>query len=197
MVATILDYGVGNLFSLSSGLRAAGIPVRIEADPMSAADADCLILPGVGAFPAAVSRMGDARTPLRDRLDNGLPCLAICLGMQLLLDRSVEGPGAGLGFVRGEVTPVRAPRVPHMGWNSVDSDDPLFNASQLRLAYFAHSFACRPVAGSTVVAWTDHGGDRIPAAIRYRRTLGVQFHPEKSSVAGIAFLRAFWEDVTA
>jgi glutamine amidotransferase len=197
MVATILDYGVGNLFSLSSGLRAAGIPIRVEADPLSAGDADCLVLPGVGAFPAAASQMGDARALLRDRLENGLPCLAICLGMQLLFDRSVEGPGAGLGLVSGDVTPVRARRVPHMGWNSVESDDPLFNASQLRLAYFAHSFACRPVAESTVVAWTDHGGDRIPAAVRCRRTLGVQFHPEKSSAAGIAFLRAFWEDVAA
>ena len=197
MEAAILDYGVGNLYSLASGLRAAGIPARIEADIGRASKSGCLVLPGVGAFPVAASRLGPTRQLLRERLDGGLPCLAICLGMQLLFERSAEGVGAGVGLIEGEVTRLRAARVPHMGWNAVESNDPLFSDSQLHLAYFAHGFACRPRAEAAVVGWTGHDGDRFPAAIRWRRTVGVQFHPEKSSDAGIEFLRAFWRGVTA
>jgi glutamine amidotransferase len=197
MEATILDYGVGNLFSLSSGLRAAGIAVQVEQDVQRASEAECLVLPGVGAFPVAASRLAETRLMLRDRLEHGLPCLAICLGMQLLFERSAEGPGAGVGLFAGEVTALRASRVPHIGWNAVESEDPMFGASQLRTAYFANGFACRPAADTTVIAWTEHEGDRFPAAIRLRRTVGVQFHPEKSSGPGLRFLEAFWRSTVS
>lgn len=192
-----MDYGVGNLHSLVSGLRAAGIDASVEADLSRAVEADALVLPGVGAFPAAASRLAPVREALRDRLTSGLPCLAICLGMQLLLDRSMEGVGEGIGLVTGTVDRLAGRRVPHMGWSPIDGTDHCLTNDGLRMAYFAHGFACRPRDTSCVTGWATHDGERFPAAIRQGRTIGVQFHPEKSSRAGIAFLRAAWEDITA
>jgi glutamine amidotransferase len=189
--AAILDCGVGNLHSLSRGLEAAGYQVRIEAEPLAALSADCLVLPGVGAFPAAAARIAPARQSIRERLDDGLPCLAICLGMQLLFDGSEEGPGRGLGLVPGTVTRLGTRRVPHMGWNGIDSTDPVFSDAGLTQAWFAHSFVCRPHETGAVIAWSEHESQRFPAAIRTRNTLGVQFHPEKSAWQGIATLAAF------
>lgn len=195
MQATVLDSGVGNLHSVARGLEAAGFSVRVTEDGQAALRAECLVLPGVGAFPAAAGRLAAIREPLRERLASGMPCLAICLGMQLLLDASEEGPGAGLGLLAGDVTRLAARRVPHIGWNVVESNDPV--CAGLRHAYFAHGFACRPRDPSSVVAWTRHDGDRFPAAIRVRRTLGVQFHPEKSSRDGIALLARFRREISA
>lgn len=189
---TILDYGVGNLHSLAKALAAAGAAVRIETDPGCALDGDCLILPGVGAFATAASRLSGAIPRIRQRLADGFPCLAICLGMQLLFDRSDEGPGDGLGVIEGRVSKVHATRVPHMGWNTLgDASDPLVERSGLHTAYFANGFACRPADPRTVTAWVTHGDDRFPAIVRVARTVGVQFHPEKSSSAGVGFLREF------
>lgn len=195
MRLAILDYGVGNLHSLANGLSHAGADVSVEPDPGRALDAEALVLPGVGAFAPAADRLHDRREVLRTALERGLPCLAICLGMQLLFDRSDEGEGAGLGLIQGPVTRVSARRVPHMGWNTIEPEtDPLVARAGLRSAYFAHTFACRPARTDVVSAWTSHGGDRFPAIVRVGRTVGVQFHPEKSSHAGIAFLRAFCDE---
>ncbi|HSA56324.1 MAG TPA: imidazole glycerol phosphate synthase subunit HisH [Gemmatimonadaceae bacterium] len=195
MRVAILDYGVGNLHSLANGLSAAGAEVQLERDPARATDAAALVLPGVGAFATAAARLDAGRDALRAALEAGLPCLAICLGMQLLFEASDEGEGSGLGLVEGRVTRVTATRVPHMGWNRVETTtEHLATRAGLRSAYFAHAFACRPRLDSVVSAWTSHDGDRFPAIVRVRRTVGVQFHPEKSSRAGIAFLRAFCEE---
>jgi glutamine amidotransferase len=115
--------------------------------------------------------------------------------MQLLFDDSDEGPGAGLGVIPGRVTRLDAARVPQIGWNAIEgAHDPLFDASHLEIAYYANSFVCRPADGdASVVAWSEHDGDRCPAAVRRGATVGVQFHPEKSSVSGLAFVRAFVE----
>ncbi len=195
MRVTVLDYGVGNLHSLLKALAAPGVETRAEADALCALDTDVLVLPGVGAFGAAVERLAPARDVVRDALAGGLPCLGICLGMQLLFDSSEEGEGAGLGVIPGRVKRLRATRVPQMGWNSLEErSDPLLDASGLEMAYFANSYVCRPDAEAAVRASSVHEGERFPSVVRAGRTVGVQFHPEKSSRAGVAFLGAFLEE---
>ena len=195
MLITIFDYGAGNLHSLAKALETPGATVRIEADPVRAVETDALVLPGVGAFAAAVERLAPGRGRMREAIAGGLPTLGICLGMQLLFDRSEEGPGEGLGIIPGEVTRLAARRVPQIGWNEladVDASDPLFAAAPLPVAYFANSYVCRPSEGEApVVAWATHEEDRFAAAVRHGSAVGVQFHPEKSSQAGVEFVRAF------
>jgi imidazole glycerol-phosphate synthase subunit HisH len=189
---TVFDYGAGNLHSLVKALAAPGVDVRVEADPLAALDTDALVLPGVGAFGAATDRLAPGRRAMAAALEGGLPCLGICLGMQLLFARSEEGSGLGLGVIPGRVTRLLAPRVPHIGWNAIESaTDPLLVVAPLDVAYYAHSYVCRPTDPTTVTAWTEASGDRFPAARRWRRTLGVQFHPEKSSAPGVRFVQAF------
>ena len=191
---TVFDYGAGNLHSLLKALAAPGVEVRVETDPVAALDTDALVLPGVGAFGAAAERLAPGRATMADALRGGLPCLGVCLGMQLLFDGSDEGPGAGLGVIPGRVTRLAAPRVPHIGWNAVVSaskEEVLFTDAPLDIVYYAHSYACRPTDVTSVTAWTEEGEDRFPAALRWRRTVGVQFHPEKSSAAGVRFVRTF------
>jgi glutamine amidotransferase len=194
MRVTLFDYGAGNLHSLARAVSGAGVEVRVEPDPLLALDTDVLVLPGVGAFSTAAERIAPVRERMRAALAGGLPCLGICLGMQLLFDASEEGPGAGLGLLAGRVTRLDAARVPHIGWNTTEAAaDPLFEAAPLPLAWYANGFACRPADPAAVTAWTTHERDRFPAAVRIGRTVGVQFHPEKSSRAGVAFVRAFVE----
>ena len=196
MRVTIFDYGAGNLHSLAKAIGNAGVDVRLETDPAAAIDTDALILPGVGAFGAAAARLAPGRDAMRAALAAGLPCLGICLGMQLLFDRSEEGAGEGLGVIPGIVTRLAAARVPHIGWTTLEaSDDPIFARAPLSIAYFANSDVCRPSSGAVVTAWTTHETDRFPAAVRRGRTVGVQFHPEKSSGAGVRLIHAFLDEV--
>ena len=194
---TVFDYGAGNLHSLAKALAAAGADVVVETDPARAVrDTGALVLPGVGAFGTAAARLAPARDEVRRALAGGLPCLGICLGMQLLFEASEEGAGTGLGVVGGVVGRLRTRRVPQIGWNAVEwARDPLAEAAPLAIAYYANGYVCRPVSDAPVIAWSEHEGDRFPAAVRAGRTVGVQFHPEKSSRAGLAFLRAFVEDL--
>ncbi|HET7459090.1 MAG TPA: imidazole glycerol phosphate synthase subunit HisH [Gemmatimonadaceae bacterium] len=199
MRVTLFDYGAGNLHSLAKALDVPGVTLRVESDPRLALDTDALVLPGVGAFAQAAERLAPAREAVRDALRGGLPCLGICLGMQLLFDASEEGAEVpGLGVIPGQVTRLRARRVPQIGWNQledVSAADPLFARAPLDVAYFANSYACRPAADAraTVTAWATHEGDTFAAAVRAGSTVGVQFHPEKSSSAGVRFVRA-WVD---
>ncbi|HKO14750.1 MAG TPA: imidazole glycerol phosphate synthase subunit HisH [Gemmatimonadaceae bacterium] len=196
---TLFDYGAGNLHSLAKALASPGACVMVERDPCRATDArytDVLVLPGVGAFPPAARELATGRSAMREALKAGLPTIGICLGMQLLFDESDEGAGAGLGIVPGRVTRLRAVRVPQIGWNAVeatgDAGSP-FEDVPLPMAYYANSFVCRPDDDRSVLAWSEHEGDRFPAAVRAGPTgnvLGVQFHPEKSSTAGVRFLHA-------
>ncbi|HTS82152.1 MAG TPA: imidazole glycerol phosphate synthase subunit HisH [Myxococcaceae bacterium] len=195
MRVAVLDTRVGNVHSLLKALAAAGGEPRLESRPEACLDAPLLVLPGVGAYPAASALLAEGRAAVRERLLDGAPCLGICLGMQLLLEGSDEGPGPGLGVVAGRVVRLEAPRVPHMGWNRVEGEDPLLARSGLRTAYYAHSFLCRPVNPDVVRATTEHAGVRFPAMIRSGGTVGVQFHPEKSGAPGLAFLAAVLEEV--
>jgi imidazole glycerol-phosphate synthase subunit HisH len=194
MDVAVLDYGVGNLHSLAKALRRGGWSVRVEGDAARATDAGALVLPGVGAFAAAASALQAQRPAIRRALARGLPCLGICLGMQLLFETSDEGAGTGLGVMRGRVRRLRARRVPHMGWNDVQaSDDPLFQGVSGMLAYFANSYVVEPERSTDVIAWTQYGTQRFPAAVRRQRTWGVQFHPEKSGDAGLRLIENFLE----
>lgn len=191
MKTTLFDYGAGNLHSLAKALELAGAVVTIESDPMRALDTELVVLPGVGAFGAAAARLAPARDAWRARLAGGLPCLGVCLGMQLLYESSEESEGRGLGMLEGAVTRLAARRVPHMGWNTIeDAEEPAFHDARLETAYFAHGYACRPARPDDCVAWCRHENDRFPAAVKRGVIVGVQFHPEKSSSPGIAFLAA-------
>ena len=199
MRLSIFDYGAGNLHSLIKTLERPGVEVSVDTDPVTAVALDALVLPGVGAFPAATTALGDTgRSTMRLAIRNGLPTLGICLGMQVLFDGSDEGGGEGLGIVAGRVDRLRAARVPQIGWNQLEigpARDPLLDASELRTAYFANSFVCRPTDPSSVVAWSTHEQDRFPAMVRAGRCTGVQFHPEKSSAAGVSFIHAWLREV--
>ncbi len=192
MKINIFDYGAGNLHSLAKAIDVPGVTVTIEPDPVRAVNADALVLPGVGAFSAAAERLAPGREAVREAARAGLPMLGICLGMQLLLDDSEEGPGEGLGIIPGRVTRLRSHRVPQIGWNALElGADPLFDKTPLRLAYYANSFVCRPKDERCVVAWSEHDGDRFAAAVRADNVVGVQFHPEKSSGEGVRLLHEF------
>jgi glutamine amidotransferase len=194
---TVFDYEAGNLHSLVKSLETGFTLVRVERDPAAAVrDTDALILPGVGAFTPAADRLVGGREAMREALLGGLPCLGICLGMQLLFDHSDEGPGDGLGVLTGRVTRLDAARVPQIGWNMLEPTaplDPLLEASGLESVYYANSFVCRPTGASAqhVIAYIIYDGDRFPAAVRVGNVVGAQFHPEKSSAAGVRFVRAF------
>ncbi|MDB4916081.1 MAG: Imidazole glycerol phosphate synthase subunit hisH [Gemmatimonadetes bacterium] len=193
MRVTIFDYGAGNLHSLAKALDTTDVSLAIETDPVRAVETDVLVLPGVGAFGAAAERLASGRGIMRDAIQRGLPTLGICLGMQLLFDASDEGAGEGLGVIAGRVTRLNAARVPQIGWNDVTpvAGDALFASAPLSMAYYANSFVCRPTDELAVAAWTTHEGDRFPAAVRAGNTVGLQFHPEKSSAAGVQLLHAF------
>jgi glutamine amidotransferase len=191
-IITIFDYGAGNLHSLAKALDVGeGIVIRQESDPVAAIRTDALILPGVGAFPHAAERLAGGRDAMRGAILDGLPTLGICLGMQLLFDESEEGPGSGLGVIPGHVRRLRAQHVPQIGWNEVDT----FDESLPRVAYFANSYVCEPVDESVVVGYTTHERDRFASVVSTGNTTGVQFHPEKSSAAGVQFVRNFVQGV--
>ena len=199
MRVTIFDYGAGNMHSLAKAIAAGGADVAIEPDPLRATDTDVLVLPGVGAFGSAAERLSPGRDAMRAALLDGLPCLGICLGMQLLFDESDESTSSaarGSGLISGRVTRLRARRVPQIGWNSVDdASDRLLDDAPLPYAYYANSYVCRPNDETVVRAWSMHEDDRFPAVVRAGNTVGVQFHPEKSSLPGLRFLRTFLDRI--
>ena len=187
MKAVVFDYGAGNLHSLSRALTAVGLTVRVDTDAARAVrDSDVLVLPGVGAFGQAVERIGEARTKLRDALRSGHPCIGICLGTQLLSASSEEGRGTGIGLLDGTVARLGGRRLPHMGWSRV---------SDFGEMYFAHTYVCRPTDPGVVGAWASHEQYEFVAMVRTARTVGVQFHLEKSSRAGLALLARLCREV--
>jgi glutamine amidotransferase len=194
----ILNYGMGNLRSVEKALERVGAEARVTGDPDAAIAADGIILPGVGAFPAAMQRLRELELDalVAERLASGAPVLGICLGVQLLFGRSTELGGAeGLGLVPGEVTAIEAPglKVPHMGWEPVTWERPSELTEGLTTGtpfYFVHSFAVRPQDPADVLG-TAEWGERFVCAVARPPLYGVQFHPEKSSAAGLRLLANF------
>jgi glutamine amidotransferase len=193
----VLDYGMGNLRSVEKALEHVGVRATITADPDEIAAADGLILPGVGAFPRAMERIRATGLDalIAERAAAGTPILGICLGLQLLFERSDElGGAAGLGLLPGTVTGLDAPglKVPHIGWSPVrwshDSDLAAGIDSETPF-YFVHSFAVRP-AEEDALGSAEYG-ERFACAVERGNVFGVQFHPEKSSVAGLSLLANF------
>lgn len=196
MNIAVVDYGTGNLHSLVKALELSGAHVWVEADLTRAIGADAIVLPGVGAFGAAATQLAPGIPALHEAIAQGKPCLGICLGMQLLFEKSEEGAGSGLSALNGTIRRLTGRRVPHMGWNDVEMvDDPLFEGLPELVAYYANSYVVAPADESEVIAWSQYGGTRFPAAVRRDRVWGVQFHPEKSGPAGLRLLNNFVEQV--
>ena len=202
MVA-IVDYGVGNLFSLQSSFQAIGAPSVVTSDPEVLLSADRVVLPGVGAFGDAADRLRQSGldATVKAVAAQGTPLLGICLGMQLLLDRSFEfGEHPGLGLISGDIRPISGAvpaelKIPHMGWNALafpGEKHPLFRYIQEGdCVYFVHSFYATGCAQDTI-ALAEYGAP-ITAAVARGNVMGCQFHPEKSGPVGLSILRAFWE----
>lgn len=200
MSLALIDYGAGNLHSVHNALRAAGaVDVVVTADPDVVANADRIVLPGVGAFAhcfealSAIECMIDAME--RKVRNDGIPFLGICVGMQLLADAGVEhGKTKGLGWIKGTVRAIEPStdlKVPHMGWNDVipKTGAPLVESGE---AYFLHGYHFDAENAGDILATSDHGGSLV-AAIGKDNIIGVQFHPEKSQAYGINFLKRFLE----
>jgi glutamine amidotransferase len=188
----LFDYGAGNLHSLGKALEGAGARVRVTADWDEALSREALVLPGVGAFGAAAAALPDDRARVRNALAEGLPCLGICLGMQLFFETSEESAGTGIGFVPGAVRLLEARIVPQMGWNDVETGpDAIFEGVGPLVAYYANSYVCVPEEESNAIAWSEYEGRRFAAGVRRGRTWGFQFHPEKSSAPGRRIIANF------
>ena len=199
----IVDYGVGNLFSLESSFRAIGAEVTVTGDAEVIRSADRIILPGVGAFEDAAAKLfasGLAEVVI-DEAKSGKPLLGICLGMQMLFEKSLEyGEHRGLGLIKGEIRPIsevisEGLKIPHIGWNSLSfgkKKSELFKyLNEGDFVYFVHSFSGAKCAESTI-ATTEYGGTLV-AAVGSGNVYGCQFHPEKSGEVGLKILKAFSE----
>ncbi len=189
MKAVILNYGVGNLYSLSSNLKRVGFDVVVSRARSDINSADLIVLPGVGAHGTAMKILAsikDIREIIKERWS-----LGICLGMHLLFEESEESGEKGLGLLKGRVVKLNAPKVPHMGWNEVKGvkDDELVNEGYY---YFAHSYVVNE--SEDTLAITEYGR-AFPSIVRKENIIGVQFHPEKSSRRGHEFLRKVYEVV--
>src|SRR5918996_3436560 len=187
---------MGNRRSVEKALEHVGADPRLTADHDVLRAADGIVVPGVGAFPEAMRRFRAAGLDelIRGRAESGVPILGLCLGMQLLFETSTEHEGAaGLGLLPGDVTPLLAPKVPHIGWNLVTFERPSALTDGLGDAaafYHVHSLACRPAEQADVVGRGEYG-ERFASIVERRNGMGLQFHPEKSSRDGLALLRNF------
>ena len=196
-VITIVDYGMGNLRSVEKALEHVGATVVVSSDPDRVRESPALILPGVGAFPEAMRRIRERGLDeaIASRVDAGAPLLGICLGMQLLFESSSEHGGAsGLGLLAGTVEPLEAPglKLPNIGWSplKLERSSPLTEGiAEGEPVYFVHSLAAHPRADE-LIASAEHG-PRFAAIVGSERIFGTQFHPEKSSAAGLRMLRNF------
>ena len=199
----IIDYGVGNLFSLRSSLAKIGADALVTADPQVIAQADKLILPGVGAFADAAQKLRDSGLDavIKAEAAAGKPIMGICLGMQMLFEKSYEyGEHEGLGLLKGSVVPMEGAipeklKIPHIGWNALhfQRDSKLFQyIRENDCVYFVHSFYASGCEDSLIA--TAEYGKELTAAVEKGNVMGCQFHPEKSGDVGLNILRAFCEE---
>ena len=198
----IIDYGVGNLFSLASSLKSLGLETKVTRDAAAIRAADHIILPGVGAFADAMAKLeATGLVPVIKQEVEHKPLLGICLGMQLLFEKSYEyGEHAGLGFIQGEVCPLepdladKSLKVPQIGWNALHivRDDPLFQyIREGEYVYYVHSYYGKNCTESTLA--TSEYSIPVTGAVRAGKVYGTQFHPEKSGDTGLRILKAFSE----
>ena len=198
----IIDYGVGNLFSLQCSLKKIGVDAVVTNDAQVIRDADRIILPGVGAFGDAINKLRSTGLvdTIKEEAEKGKPFLGICLGMQLLFEKGYEyGVHDGLGFLKGNVVPLEGEipaelNVPHMGWNGLDfkCDSPIFKyTNEGDFVYFVHSFYATDCDDSVIA--TSEYGMPVTAAVGKGNIFGCQFHPEKSGDVGLNILKAFCE----
>jgi imidazole glycerol phosphate synthase glutamine amidotransferase subunit len=191
---SVIDYGVGNLFSMKNALQRVGLDAKIVKTPEGVRSADGIILPGVGNFGAATKLLNPLADPIRKVVADGIPILGSCLGMQLLFEKSEEAEGDGLGLLDGWIREFKGDlKVPHMGWNSAVAtresplleglyDEPYF--------YFVHSFYPDPEKGEDSLALTEYGIE-FTSIVERGNVYGTQFHPEKSGKAGARLLSNF------
>jgi len=193
-VIVVINYGAGNLRSITKAIEKIGKKATITNDPETIKAADAVVLPGVGAFETAIKNLKEVIPFLKN---TKTPILGICLGMQLFATISEEGgPHRGLDIIPGRVVrfPKSVGKIPHMGWNEVDFDDHyLFEGIRNRFFYFVHSYYLD--TKENVIAYTDYGV-RFPSAVAKENYVGVQFHPEKSGKNGLKLLENFFENVT-
>lgn len=205
-MTAIINYGVGNLFSLTGSLRHLGIEAIVTADADEIRKADRIILPGVGAFADAKQKLLDTGLVpvLNEEVGNGKPLLGICLGMQMLFQKSYEyGEHDGLGYIKGDVCPLtddvpETLKVPHIGWNRLlirDRSNPLLRyTNEGDYVYYVHSYYAKHCEES-LIAYSEYHVD-VPGLVNHKNVFGTQFHPEKSGSVGLKMLQAFSE-VTA
>ena len=203
-VIQVLDYGSGNLFSIMDALSRVSPKIKVKvSSKYRRSNVDGLVLPGVGSFTSAQRILGANRTAiLADVKERKMPILGICLGMQLMFEKSEEGPGRGLELFGGEVIKFSREsdiKVPHMGWNTLRltraKSSFCRGLSIDEWVYYVHSYYPSPKDRRIVRAWTLYGSQRFPAIIERDNISGTQFHPEKSSKAGFRLVRNYAEDV--
>ena len=192
---TVIDYGAGNLRSLRAAFERLSVGVDVTTEPKAAERSRMLVVPGVGAAGPAMERLQATGLAgaIRAAADRGAHILGICLGLQLLFDRSEEGDTECLGLLPGAVRPIDlAQTVPHMGWNDVAPADPgALGGTLPAVCYFAHAYVAEPADAADVIATTELDGTPFPSAVVRGRVAAVQFHPERSGAAGRALLAAF------
>ncbi|MEC0554200.1 imidazole glycerol phosphate synthase subunit HisH [Bacillus haynesii] len=198
----VIDYGMGNLYSVSKALERIDAPYFVSEHPDELKKADSYILPGVGAFRDAMKILTETglKTFIQDAASEGKPLLGICLGMQLLFEESEErGASEGLGLLKGKVVKLKdcdqagnRLKVPHMGWNllTVHRDSPLLPKANEGFAYFVHSYYVSGIEEEALIASAEYGV-RVPAVVGLGNVYGAQFHPEKSSTVGMSILKRF------
>lgn len=189
----VVDYGAGNLMSIAQGLKRAGLTPEFVAKPPTNGEHDAAIIPGVGNYGQAMSRLSAFQDWLNSLIHSGIPILGICLGMQVLFEGSEESQGAGLSVLSGRVVRLpRSMRVPHMGWNTIQarSESKLLSGMNGVRTYFVHSYYVRP-SDTTIVKGTTEYGTTFPSVIESESVYGTQFHPEKSGDVGRQILMNF------
>jgi len=190
----ILDYGVGNLFSLKTAFERCGAHVTLHKEISSKDELDGIILPGVGSFTTASRKLKSSRQGLLDKLRGGTPILGICLGMQLFFEKSEEGSGKGLTFMKGDVIKLaNSVKVPHMGWDTIQinkDNEFLDNIQDNSWVYFVHSYYPNPIDEKVRVAETRYGV-MFPSVVAEKNLYGTQFHPEKSGKTGSKIIENF------